>query len=343
MASRSEWGDAGFSRHCAPFKLHAAKRPGGTRHARSRGASARAAYGLGFTLVELLVVIAVIAVLMSFLCRRPAPHAARREPAFAAAPCAELARGWTIYGQEHAGTLVAGRAAKENGTNNLYWVGNGWKYRPRWHITLGASVVIYAFNQPSTQDEHQRFDNRLLVCPEAPGWVSEKNTSYGYNFQFLGNARKISGTERFINFPVNDSHIVGDTVVLADSLGTAASFPAVERMPNCPDGTTGDVTTDVRTLGYHGFMLDPPRLTPTSDRCDDKNRDYRSGPDARHDGKANFAFADGHVRLAGPEALGYGILPDGSYEFGYEFDKTLVTNRRFSGTGRDDDPPSIVP
>ena len=170
----------------------------------------------------------------------------------------------------------------------------------RWHITLGASVVIYAFNQPSTQDEHQRFDNRLLVCPEAPGWVSEKNTSYGYNFQFLGNARKISGTERFINFPVNDSHIVGDTVVLADSLGTAASFPAVERMPNCPDGTTGDVTTDVRTLGYHGFMLDPPRLTPTSDRCDDKNRDYRSGPDARHDGKANFAFADGHVRLAGP-------------------------------------------
>jgi prepilin-type processing-associated H-X9-DG protein len=86
-------------------------------------------------------------------------------------------------------------------------------------------------------------------------------------------------------------------------------------------------------------MLDPPRLTHRSDICDSDNPGFRGGPDARHAGRANFAFADGHVELATPERLGYGVRPDGSFEM----EGPLVTNRRFSGTGRDDDPPAIRP
>jgi prepilin-type N-terminal cleavage/methylation domain-containing protein/prepilin-type processing-associated H-X9-DG protein len=303
--------------------------PGRTsRVDRRPGASRR-----GFTLVELLVVVAIIALLVSILL--PGLSAVRR--ASRATVCGttlrELARGCTIYAQEHREVMVANRPAKLSG-DNLYWVGNGWKYRPRWLASLGAAVEIYAFKEPRGDDSHQTIENRLLVCPETPEWVSERNSSYGYNYQFLGNARRTLDGQRFVQFPVQIGRIHGQTVVLADALGTAAHYPAAERSDNRPDGSA-----ELRAAGNHAYMLDPPRLTDRSDTCDEKARGIRSGPDARHAGTAGFAFADGHVERVRPERLGYGIRPGGSFEMTGD----LVHNRYFSGTARDDDPPPIDP
>jgi prepilin-type processing-associated H-X9-DG protein len=83
-----------------------------------------------------------------------------------------------------------------------------------------------------------------------------------------------------------------------------------------------------------GYMLDPPRLTPDSDRC---SAGLRSAPAARHAGRANFLFCDGHAARARPQKMGYVINPDGTYAV----DDAQSHNSRFSGRGRDDDPPAV--
>jgi len=286
-----------------------------------------------FTLIELLVVVAIVSILVSMLL--PSLSATRRQTrmVLCGAQLREIARGWAIYAQENDDVMVPGRPGNIGG-NGLYWVGNGWKFRPRWHASLGAAVEIYAYQWPRQDNQHQQIDNRLLICPEVPEWKSEKNASYGYNFQFLGNARTKVGGTGFINFPVKTNQLPWMAVFAADSMGTAAHFKPQERTPNRPDGST-----DIRSMGFHAFMLDPPRLTDMSDQCDNDNYGYRGGPDPRHNGRAQFAWTDGHVGPQRPEEVGYALEPDGRYVWGDE----RTTNRDFSGTGRDDDPPSRFP
>jgi len=281
-----------------------------------------------FTLIELLVVVAIIALLLAMLL----PSLSRAKQAARTVMCGsnlrQVAIGWTLYAADHDDMAIASRPATLPG-DNLYSVGNGKKYRPRWLASLGASVEIYAFNYPATENVHQQIDNALLICPEAAERRSERNSSYGYNHQFLGNARtRPDGS--FRNFPVRTDSILGaDTIIAADSLGTAAEFAAFERTENRPDGSA-----KLAAEGNHAYMLDPPRLTALSDRCD---AGVRGGPDDRHNGRASFAFADGHVVALTPEAAGYLRDPDGRYRL----DDIDSTNRLFSGSGRDDDPPPI--
>lgn len=287
-----------------------------------------------FTLIELLVVVAIIALLIAILL----PSLARAKQSARTTICGTNLRqvgiGWTIYAQENHDVSVAARPARLPG-DNLYFVGNGRKYRPRWLVSLGAAVEIYAFDFPSTDDVHQDIQSSLLICPEVPDWVSERNSSYGYNYQFLGNARLAGdGSGRFRRFPVRTDFLrAADTVVAGDALGTAAAFPEAERTPNRPDGAG-----ELRAEGNHAYMLDPPRLTPESDRCDDGKR---SGPADRHNGEATFAFADGHAARLTPEAAGYRRVDGGRFagETAGSSDTSPAHNALFSGTGADDDPP----
>ncbi|RMF81602.1 MAG: prepilin-type N-terminal cleavage/methylation domain-containing protein [Planctomycetota bacterium] len=283
-----------------------------------------------FTLIELLVVVAIIALLISILLPSLASAKRSARTTICAANFRQIAIGWTIYADANNDNAIAARPATLDG-DNLYFVGNGRKYRPRWLVSLGAAVEIYAFNEPATENIHQQIDNPLLICAEARTWRSERNASYGYNYQFLGNARLTTdGAGRFRNFPVKATRIRGaETVIAADTLGTAASFAKHQRSENRPDGSDRP-----EAFGNHGYMLDPPRLIDTSDRCDDGRR---SAPDVRHAGRANFAFADGHVELSRLERMGYGLDADGRFLDTGE----LITNRFFSGNGRDLDPPSI--
>lgn len=283
----------------------------------------------GFTLIELLVVAAIIALLISLLL--PSLSAARQttRTALCGTNLRQLAIGWALYAQDHRDMSIAARPEPLPG-DNLYFVGNGRKFRPRWHTSLGAAVQIYAFNEPAHTGVHQNIETRLLVCPQASDWTSERNASYGYNFQFLGNARlRTDSSGAFVNFPVNSAAIHGArTVLFADSLGTAAHFPTAQRTENRPDG--GD---EPQAEGNHAYMLDPPRLTAVADRC---NAGRRSAPHERHAGRAVFAFADGHVTTTTAETLGYVRSGDGAFLE----DAPGSNNVYFSGSGLDDDPPS---
>jgi len=296
-----------------------------------------------FTLLELLVVVSIIGLLIAIIV--PGLASARRagRRVQCAANLRQVGLGWTIYAQLNNGCIVPGRPAKfADPARNVYWVGNGYQYRPRWFVTMGAESGFYAFARPSVDSAD---DNRLLAdghkvfqCPEVPDRLNNRNYPYGYNFQFLGNTRFLGNAEAngFIHFPVKVENLsTPQTVMAADALGTAAGKPRTARTPYRIDGGS-----DLYAVSNHGWALDPPRLTPTSDYCDDANRapEHRSAPDLRHHRLANVLWCDVHVEAQTYGTLGYVESDDGSVA---ALDPA-ASNRFFSGTGRNDDPPRIT-
>lgn len=293
--------------------------------------------GKAFTLIELLVVITIIALLISILV--PSLSVAREHArgATCLSNLRQVSHGWHLYADDHRDVSVPGVFPKAPGgtsnPDNWYEVGNGRKYRPRWIATMGRYVGLFAFNSPSTSEERQDYDGPAYRCPTAAEWLDERNHAFGYNYQFLGNARQTNG--RYHNFPVNRTKIrnFASTVLGADSMGRAAAFPVRGRKPYNNNGT------DKAELGDHAWSLDPPRLTAVSDRGSGDAGSPRTAVDPRHRGKVNAVFCDGHGDSLTPNALGYRVEPNGAYVDLQPTDEA-PTNKYFSGTGNDDDPPS---
>ncbi len=297
----------------------------------------------GFTLIELLVVIAIIAVLIGILL--PALGSARQsaDTVVCASRMRQLAVGWQVYADENQDISVPGQPGRfADEASNLYPMGNGLQYRPRWFAVIGAAAGFDAYAQPSPDrdDEHSLpvDGSEVFLCPTVPEWVSTRNYAFGYNHQFLGNARFTeidSGGSSFINFPVRATSISSSqTVLAADSAGTAAGKPEKLREPNITDGGRDDDGTPLHALGGHGYIIDPPRLAQSnSDYADPRFRadEHRSAPDERHQGKANTSFVDGHISAESLEELGYRVRADGAVAARGDG----ATNRYFSGRGTD--------
>ena len=291
-----------------------------------------------FTLIELLVVIAIIALLVSILLPSLSKAREMAKSTVCSSNLRSLAQGWHLYADEFRDMSVPMRFAGAPGgvgnPANWYQIGNGKKYRPRWIATMGKQVGLLAFSRPSTSDERQDYDGKVYQCPTASDWTDERNHAYGYNYQFLGNSRKTQN--RYHHFPVNRTLIrnFAETVLFADAMGTAAGLPRAERRQYSNDGK------HFAEMGNHSYSLDPPRLTDRSDRGSGDAGTPRSAVDPRHAKRANVIFCDGHVELSPPDKLGYRVLVDGAYVDLQEVEDP-PTNRLFSGTGRDEDPPDL--
>jgi prepilin-type processing-associated H-X9-DG protein/prepilin-type N-terminal cleavage/methylation domain-containing protein len=288
-----------------------------------------------FTIVELLVVIGIIALLMGILL--PVLAGARKQAA--TVRCANTLRqfgtAWQMYASAHSSLSVPGRLPRYNGANSTYDLGEGEEYRPRWYELIGATIKRYATKNPKKiEDDSWTIKDDFFLCPAVLDWNNSRNYPYGYNYQFLGNARyKPDG--RFINYPVKTTRIKpSETVMAADCMGTAAGKAKAQRTGYYPDGTK-----DMFAWGNKGWAIDPPRLTADSDYADPQRPgpEHRSGPDPRHQKKVNVAFCDGHVELMSPQDMGYVVNTNGSIA---AIDPK-AHNKLFSGSGRDDDPPKI--
>lgn len=289
----------------------------------------------GFTLVEVLVVIGIIGLLMSFML--PALSKARQQAL--AVRCANNLRqfgtAWQMYANTQQNLCVPARLPTINGPASIYDLGEGEEYRPRWYELLGAQLKRFATRTPNrVEDDSWTIGDALFLCPAVPEWNNSRNFPYGYNYQFLGNAR-YKPNRSYIRYPVKTSVVrAAQTVMAADSMGTAAGKPRAKRTGYYADGTK-----DVFAMGNKGWALDPPRLTATSDYADPQRRapENRSAPDPRHQRKLNAVFCDGHVELMSLQDLGYVVNADESVA---ALD-ARASNRLFSGSGRDDDPPSV--
>ncbi|MFQ5808097.1 MAG: H-X9-DG-CTERM domain-containing protein, partial [Armatimonadota bacterium] len=134
---------------------------------------------------------------------------------------------------------------------------------------------------------HIEYD--LFRCPSVSDWEIGRNMAYGYNYQYLGNARPGSRGGRM---PVYDANIRTPslTVAICDSDGTGR-----RRYAPSP-------STDIDRIGNSGYIVDPPELPPRPGNRPAAGETW-SVPSDRHRGGANVVFCDGHARWHRPEDL----------------------------------------
>jgi prepilin-type N-terminal cleavage/methylation domain-containing protein/prepilin-type processing-associated H-X9-DG protein len=311
-----------------------------------------------FSLIELLVVIGIIGVLVAIIL--PAIATARRTAQ--STQCQSNLRQIGMAAVQYrdlTGAFPQYRAEYPPITN-IYGV-----YRPRWQWLLADYVgdpqdpaAIAAAGSSDSTYTNVPLANQIFVCPALassvvvdddpamPAALSIRSGSYGYNFGYLGNNRTLvdgDDSTPTLRYPVEDVAETSHTIVFGDSRGGA--------LPH----------------GGHSMTLDPPHMVVRSDSQSVNSPYWQQapfniasgigpagvnpyGPDegtpdivvpfspaqARHFGRANVVFLDGHVESLSLEGLGY-VLLDGVPQL-----QTTATplpganNALWTGTGLDD-------
>lgn len=275
----------------------------------------------GFTLIELMIVVAIIAILISILL--PALGAAR-DQAKAVKCLANLKRigfAGIMYVNDN-GVYPPMRLKEVRGQTYVNVYGRT-KPRWQWFFDHGIGPVINPTpygGMPFGDSQTTTLTNNYFSCPSLTGEFARdiRNGAYGYNHQYLGDSRTENG--RFPNFPVRESRIThaAATVLVADSRGGALGH------------------------GKHSYSLDPPRLATEVGATHHGPNPSKpleglghSPAESRHRGKANVAFTDGHAEARTLRQLGYQVNNADSDRPDVQPDGPEASNHLWTGKGRD--------
>ena len=272
-----------------------------------------------FTLIELLVVMAILSLLVAILLPGLSVARQRGHATVCLANLQTLGKGLTMYSTDHDDQLVPGRLPRVDNDNWRALVLGGWKYRPTFLAMMGTHVGIAPFDDPmpsrtlydrfGERGDQQNYSSRAYVCPLVADWTDERNGSYGYNYQFLGNSRLLDDADplSFKNWPVSTSRLLSPAtlVAVADSAGTAASYPRDERLSYLNNAR------DASRMGNEGFNLDPPRVDAVNGEMAGLEEGHNSAADDRHLGRVNVLWVDTHASAMTIEQLGYRVEANG--------------------------------
>ncbi|HAU37647.1 MAG TPA: hypothetical protein DCX07_08010 [Phycisphaerales bacterium] len=271
----------------------------------------------GFTLVELLVVTAILSLLVSILL----PSLARAKALARSAVCQMNLRrlagaGLAYLGDNREVFPPVRMSFNEDGT---VYVNRYGRSKPRWQWFfdegVGPAIDPTPYALPFGDAQTTVMTNERFLCPSLDGPFARdiRNGAYGYNYQYLGDSRDVvSG--RYTNFPVRESRVEtpARTVFLGDSRGGDPSH------------------------GMHSYTLDPPKLATSAGVSKFGPTAGKDGPighspvEARHLDNGGVAFVDGHVEAQPVERLGYQLGSDGVILPG------AGSNRLWTGTDTDE-------
>jgi len=280
-----------------------------------------------FTLIELLVVISIIAMLTGILL--PALSSVRKSAysAVCLTNVRRLALAGMMYAQDNE-AFPPHRMKKKCFFDPYNFVNEYGRDRPRWQwfFDQGVGPVI----DPSpwvkkkgdifTDDDTLMMTNDYFICPSFHHYEYSvydiRNGSYGYNYQYLGNARDRPDLGKYQNFPVMESAIKAPSATIIIGDGRGSKYPH----------------------GEHSYKLDPPKLALSTGAIYFGNwqqptiEEQHCPAEARHKNKTNVSFLDGHAKSMTLEELGYVVDENG----------LVITNHPggnnclFTGTGQDD-------
>jgi prepilin-type N-terminal cleavage/methylation domain-containing protein/prepilin-type processing-associated H-X9-DG protein len=285
----------------------------------------------GFTLVEMLVVIAIIGILAGLVLSA----AAAARGAAAAAQCQSNLKqlGLAILQYRDTYGSYPQYRAEYPPITNAYGVD-----RPRWQWIMASYMGGWAQNPDAitaagtgdTTYTNVPMDNKLLVCPAMQSGTANqlnsgdvnsiRNGSYGYNFGYLGNNRTMidgDNTTPTLNYPIVSVKELSRTIAFGDSRGGAIPHGGHSMTLDPPHMV---VRGDGRSVnspywqqayfnGAYGSGVGPAGVNPYGP--DEGTPDIVipfSPAEARHNGRANVVFLDGHVGTRSLADLGYSLL-----------------------------------
>lgn len=227
----------------------------------------------GFTLTELLVVIAVIAVLASILLPTLARSKRRAQAVFCLNNTKQLTLAWMTYADDHEGRLAYNLGASSttllSGSTPMAmnWVDNvlNWELDP--DNTNTAKLVdtgLGPYTSKAANIYHCPADDVLSLRQEAAGW-SERVRSYSMN-AMIGNAGPFSPGA----FNVSNTNYV-QFFNISTITRPAQIFVFLDEHPDSIDD------------GYFVNQAEIP--------------EWHDLPASYHDGGASISFVDGHAEI----------------------------------------------